>query len=71
LLVKPAALLGSGKHLPHGFPEPERTVADGQHRGDHAAAAAIAQQIGPRLGGFPIPLCEGDEFLAAVSAAAV
>jgi hypothetical protein len=66
--VEPAPLLaGSREHLAHRFPEPERAVPDGQDRGGQAAAAAIAQHIGPRLGRFPEPIGQGDELLAAIS----
>jgi hypothetical protein len=38
-LVEPAATLpGLGKHLAQPVPEAQRPVADGQHRGAHAAA---------------------------------
>ena len=67
LFVPPAALLaGVGEHLPHGLPEPQRAVADREHRRPHAAAAAITQQIGPGFGGFPEAIGERDELLAAV-----
>jgi hypothetical protein len=46
-----------GKHLPQPVPEPQRPVADGQYRGAHAPAGAVAQQVRPRLGrGEPPPL---------------
>ena len=68
LLVEPAPLLtGRREHLAHRFPEPQGTVADGQHRGAHPAAAAVTQQIGPRLGGLPVAVGQRDELLAAVS----
>jgi hypothetical protein len=42
-LVPPAALLaGVGEHVADGLPEPERAVADGEHRGAHPAAFAAA-----------------------------
>ena len=48
-LVEPATLLaGLREHLAQRAPESERPVPGGQHRGAHAAAAAITQQIGPR-----------------------
>jgi hypothetical protein len=34
----------------------------------HAAAAAVAQQVGPRLGRFAVAVGQGGEFFAAVSA---
>jgi hypothetical protein len=43
-------------------------VPGGQHRGAHAAAAAITQQIGPRLGGLEVTVGERDQLLAAVRA---
>ena len=67
--MEPAALLFGGReHLPHRLPEPQGAVADGQHRGGHAASLAVAQQISPRFGRFPIAVGDRDEFLAAVSA---
>jgi hypothetical protein len=66
--MEPAPLLtGRREHLTHRFPEPQRPIADSQHRRGHPAAATIAQQIGPRLGQLPIPVCQGDEFLASIS----
>ena len=68
-LVKPAATLpGLGEDLPQPGPEAQRPVAHGQHRGAHAAAGAVAQQISPRLGGLAVPVNQGDEFLAPVGA---
>jgi hypothetical protein len=65
--VKPATLLaGLGEHLAHRLPEPQRSVADGQHRGGHPAPAATPQQVGPRLCRLPVSVSERDEFLAAV-----
>jgi hypothetical protein len=67
LLVKPAPLLAGGReHLAHRLPESQRSVADGQHRRGHPAAATGAQQISPRLGRLPEPISQGDELLAAV-----
>ena len=69
LLVEPAALLPGGReHLAHRLPEPQRPVADGQHRRGHPAAAARPQQIGPRLGRLPVPVSQRDELLAAIGA---
>src|ERR1700677_4938579 len=66
--MEPAPLLaGIREHLTYCFPEAERTVADGQHGCGHPAAAAITQQIDPRLGRFPVPVGERDQFLAPVS----
>jgi hypothetical protein len=58
---------GWPEHLAHRFPEPQRAVPDRQHRRGHAAAAAIAQQIRPRLCGFAVAVGQGDKFLAAIS----
>ena len=47
-LVEPAALGRSlREHFADRRPEPQRPVAGGQHRGAHAPAGAIAQQVGP------------------------
>jgi hypothetical protein len=65
--VKPATLFtGSREHFPDGFPEPEGAVTDGQHRGGHAAAAAIPQKVSPRLGRLPVPVGEGNQLFAAI-----
>ena len=61
-------LAGVGEHLAHRLPEPQGPIPDRQHRGSHPAAAATAQQIGPRLGRLPVPVGEGDELLAAIGA---
>jgi hypothetical protein len=67
--VEPAALLpGLGEDLAQRAPEPQRPVPRRQHRGAHAPAGAVAQQVCPRLGGFPVAVGQGDEFLAAISA---
>jgi hypothetical protein len=66
-LVEPAALLpGLGEHVAQRGPEPQRAIPDGQDRGAHAAALAVAQQICPGAGRFPVALGQGDEFLGAV-----
>ena len=69
MLVEPAALLaGGGEHLAHRLPEPQRAVADREHRRGHAAAFAVAQQVRPRLGGLAEPVGQGDQLLGAVGA---
>jgi len=68
-LVEPAALgPGLREDLAHRLPEPQRAVADGQHRGAHAAPGAVAQQVGPRLRGLAVPVGQRHELLAAVGA---
>ncbi len=65
--MKPAALLDrGGEHLGQPGPEAQRPVADGQGRGAHAAAGAVAQQVSPGLGRFAVAIGQGDELLAAV-----
>ena len=67
--MEPAPLLaGVGEHLPHRLPEPQRAVADRQHRCGHPAPATRPQQIGPRLGRLAVPVGQRDELLAAVGA---
>ncbi len=67
--MKPAALFPAlGEHLADPGPEPERAVPDRQGRGRHATAFTAAQQIGPRLGRFPVAVSERDQLLAAVGA---
>ena len=69
LHVEPAPLLlGLGEHLAKRLPEPQRAVADGQHRGPHPTALAVAQQIGPRLGGLAEPVGQRDQLLGAIDA---
>jgi hypothetical protein len=50
------------------FPEAQRTVADREDRGAHAAAAAVAQQVGPRLVRLAEPVGQRDELFASVRA---
>ncbi len=59
-------LTGVGKHVASCFPEPQGAVADGEHRGAHPTALAVAQQVGPRLRGLAEPVGQGDELLGAV-----
>ena len=67
--VEPAALFpGFGEHLAQRLPAAQRAVPRGQHRGAHAAACAVAQQVSPRLRGFAVPVGQGDELRAAVGA---
>ena len=67
--MEPATLLaGLREHLAQRAPESERPVPGGQHRGAHAATAAITQQIGPRLGGLAVTVGERYQLLAAVGA---
>ena len=67
--MEPAALLtGLREHLAQRAPKPERAVADGQHRGPHAAAFGVTQQIRPRAGRLAVAVGERDQFLAAVGA---
>ena len=68
-LVPPAPLLGGGgEHVTDRLPEPERAVADGEHRRLHAATLAVAEQVSPRLARFAEPVGERDQLLAAVGA---
>jgi hypothetical protein len=67
--MEPAALFpGLREDLAQRAPEPQRPVAGRQHRGPHAAAGAVAQQVRPRLRGLPVPVRQGDELLAAIGA---
>jgi len=63
-----AALAGLGEHLAQRRPEPQRPVADREHRSPHAAAAGIAQQARPGLGRLAVPVSEGDQLLLPVGA---
>jgi hypothetical protein len=66
--VEPAALFaGLREDLTQRTPEPQRAVPGREHRGAHAPAGTVAQQVGPRLGGLPVAVSEGDQLLAAIS----
>jgi hypothetical protein len=66
-LVDLTALVAGGReHLGEPLPQTHRAVADDEFGGAHAASAAIAQQVGPRLGGLPQGLRERDQLLGAV-----
>ena len=66
-LVQPVALLvGLGEDEPERLPEPERPVADGEHRCLHAAVTQVTQQRRPGVRGLPVALFDGDELLVAV-----
>jgi hypothetical protein len=47
-------------------PEPERSVADGEHWRSHAAALAVPEQVGPRLRRLAVPIGERDQLFGAV-----
>jgi hypothetical protein len=67
--VEPAALLvGVGEDIAQRLPEPERPVTDGEHRGSHAAALAVAEQVGPRLRRLAEPVGQRDQLLLPVGA---
>ena len=67
--MHPTALFSAlWEHLAQRTPEPEGSVADGQHRRAHATAFEIAQQLGPGLCRFSIPVADGNELLAAIGA---
>ena len=67
--MEPAPLLdGLGEHLTQRRPEPQRPVADGEHRGAHAAPLGRAEQVQPGLGGLAVPVLEGDQLLGAIGA---
>lgn len=68
-LVDPAPLMpGSGKDLGKRLPQAHRAVADDQLGIAHAATAAVAQQVGPRLGRLTQALRQCDQLLGAVQA---
>ena len=65
--MDPAPLVpGSRKHLGQHLPQPHRAVTDDQLGITHAAPAAVAQQVGPRLGRLTQPLGQRDQLLGAV-----
>ena len=49
-------------------PKTLRSVTGCERRGAHPAWFAVSQQIRPRLGGIPVPIGQGHEFLAPVDA---
>jgi hypothetical protein len=49
-------------------PQPQRAVADRHHRRLHLAAPQVAQDLGPAVGGLPLPLSHGHQLLGAVGA---
>jgi hypothetical protein len=59
-------MAGSREHLCERLPQARRAVADDQLGIAHAATAAVAQQVGPRLGRLPQALGQRDQFLGAV-----
>jgi hypothetical protein len=59
-LMEPAAALpGPGEDLAQPVPEAQRPIADGQHRGTHPAAGAVAQQVRPRFRGLAVAVGPG------------
>src|SRR5450759_1478214 len=67
--VEPATLLpGGGEHLAQRGQEPERPVADREHRRAHAAALAAPEQVGPAFGGLAVTVGERDQLLRPVGA---
>jgi hypothetical protein len=65
--VDPVALVAGGReHVAERRPQPQRAVADRDHRGSHAAPAQIAQQLRPRLGRLAFAVSDRDELLGAV-----
>ena len=67
-LMNPAALMRrSGKDLVERLPEAERTVANGDFRGNlQSPSFHIDQQFAPALRAFPNANLETDEFLLAL-----
>lgn len=67
--ANPAALVaGRGEHLGQGLPQAHHAVVDHQFWVAHAASAAVAQQLGPRLSRLAQPLRDGDQLLGSVDA---
>jgi hypothetical protein len=65
--VDPAPLLPRLRpYLAHRRPEPQRAIADGQHRGPQPAALEIAQHRSPALRALAIAVLEGHDFLGAI-----
>ncbi len=68
-LVEPAPLLaGRREYVADRGPEPQRAVADREHRSSHPAPFGRAQEVGPRLGGLAVAVVEGDQLFSAVGA---
>jgi len=68
-LVDPVALVAGGREdVAEGRPQPQRAVADRDHRCLHAAAPQVAQDLSPAVGGLPLAVSHGDQLLGAVDA---
>jgi hypothetical protein len=59
-------LAGGGEDVTQRGPEPERSVADGEHWRSHAAALAVPEQVGPRLRRLAVPIGERDQLFGTV-----
>jgi hypothetical protein len=59
---------GLGEHLPKRPPQPQRPVADHDHRRPHATPAKVAQQLGPRIAGLALAVGDRHQLLGAVGA---
>lgn len=57
---------GGGEDFDEGLPQAHRAVADDQLLLVHTPAAAVAQQVGPRLGALPQTFGQSDQLLGAV-----
>jgi hypothetical protein len=67
--MDPTALVaGLREHLPKRRPQPERAVARHDHWAAPAAAAAVAQQLRPRIAGLPLPVGDRHQLLGAIGA---
>ena len=68
-LVDPVTLLTGGREdVPQGRPQPQRAVADRDHRRLHAPPTQIPQQLRPRRGGLALAVGHGNQLLGAVGA---
>jgi hypothetical protein len=59
---------GEEEDLAQRLPEPQRPVADREHRGAHAAQGAVTQQVRPRLARLPVAGIQCYQLFAPVGA---
>ncbi len=62
--VHPVPLVaGFGEHVPDGTPEAQCPVPDRELRRPHSALVEVAQKARPTLGGLPVAVGDGHQFL--------
>ena len=67
--MDPVALMpGRWEHITERRPQPQRAVADRDHRRPHPTPPQVPQQLRPRLGRLPLAVTDRDQLLGAVGA---